>query len=181
VTGAANGWVGTRTLWNQHTYHVSNICDDRDSACHAPNRYGAIPKAEIRNWNVAWLNNFRQNVQDRGVFDAPDATVSLAIPECASPVVLRPSVRNVGLASLPAGVVVEGVVLPSGKALGRATTTRALLPGQLETLSIQAMPGDAAPTDSFQARIVLDPMNPTFRQCRDDNDASGIVKASCIQ
>src|SRR5206468_8699764 len=41
---SANSWVGTRTLWSEHTYHVSNICDDRDSACDAPNVYGSIPK-----------------------------------------------------------------------------------------------------------------------------------------
>src|SRR5205823_7464634 len=33
----ANAWVGTRTLWNQHAYHVTNICDDRDTACNPPN------------------------------------------------------------------------------------------------------------------------------------------------
>src|SRR4029079_4470445 len=84
---AANSWVGTRTLWNQHTYHVSNICDDRDGACDGPNNvYGRIPKAEKANWKLPWLNNFRQNVQDKGLFDAPDATVALSV-DCVSPVV----------------------------------------------------------------------------------------------
>ena len=32
---SADSWVGTRTLWNEHTYHVSNICDDTDNACTA--------------------------------------------------------------------------------------------------------------------------------------------------
>ncbi len=41
---------GTRTLWNEHTYHVSNICDDLDHACAPPNVYGSIPKAETENW-----------------------------------------------------------------------------------------------------------------------------------
>jgi hypothetical protein len=54
---------------------------------------------------VPWLNNFRQNVQDKGLFDAPDATVALRV-DCATPLELRATVRNLGLALLPAGVEV---------------------------------------------------------------------------
>ncbi len=46
----ANSWVGTRTLWNEHTYHVTNICDPRDSACDANEPYGVVPLREKKNW-----------------------------------------------------------------------------------------------------------------------------------
>ena len=101
----ANSWVGTRTLWNQHSYHVSNICDERDSACSPPGHYGSIPRWEQRNWAVPWLNNYRQNVQDRGLFDAPDVVVFLAM-ECSEPLTARIQIRNIGLASVPTGVEV---------------------------------------------------------------------------
>ncbi|MEB2314368.1 MAG: VCBS repeat-containing protein [Sorangiineae bacterium] len=174
-----DSWVGTRTLWNQHAYHVSNICDSRDSACDAPNRYGAIPAPEKDNWRQSWLNNFRQNVQDQGVFDAPDATVSLRV-ECASPIVAHVSIRNVGLAGLPAGVE-AGVYKTTGGTetlLGKVTTTRALLPGQIEILEFLVPAGAAGIGDSYLARILIDPNNKSFNECRDDNNTSGVARAT---
>lgn len=178
----ANGWVGTRTLWNQHAYHVTNICDDRDTACAPPNTYGSIPRVEKPSWLVPWLNNYRQNVQDKGLFDAPDATVSLTI-ECLDPPLVHPAVRNIGQASLPAGAEVE-VFKVAGMAevsLGTAATTRALLPGQVEQLSVRAPPGLATFNDQFVARIKVDPQAPIFRECRSSNDASPVTKAVCLQ
>ncbi len=173
-----NSWVGTRTIWNEHAYHVTNICDSRDSACDAPNAYGSIPKHEKENWKQSWLNNFRQNVQDKGVFDAPDATVSLTV-DCASPVVLHVSVRNIGLAGLPAGVKVGVYVVKNGTEtqLGTVTTTQPLLPGQTQVLDFAA-PSSVTKADTFIARIIIDPNNKTFNECRDDNNASQQVTAS---
>ena len=42
-------WVEARSIWNQHTYHITNIQED-----------GTIPAVEANNW-VDW-NNFRQQV-----------------------------------------------------------------------------------------------------------------------
>lgn len=172
---SANAWVGTRTLWTEHTYHVSNVCDDRDSACDAPNKYGTIPKNEKKNWTLPWLNNFRQNVQDKGIFDAPDATVSLAV-KCTTPVQLEASLRNAGLASLPAGVEVG--LYSSGKLLGSVKSTRALFPGQTEVLPFTA-PASSTKSDTFRAKIIIDLLKPTFQQCRTDNDESAEVKPAC--
>jgi hypothetical protein len=43
-------WVQTRRIWNQHTYHVTNI-----------NANGTIPTNEQNNWQVPGLNHFRLN------------------------------------------------------------------------------------------------------------------------
>jgi len=177
----ANSWVGTRTLWSEHTYHVSNICDDRDTACDPPNIYGSIPKVEKKNWALPWLNNFRQNVQDKGLFDAPDATISLTV-ECTAPVVAHVSVRNIGLASLPAPVNF-GVYTRTGAndvLVGQASTTHALLPGQTEELVVSLDPM-ASKDQSFVAKIIVDPMNPTFHECREDNNESEVQKPGCVQ
>jgi hypothetical protein len=175
-----NSWVGTRTIWNQHAYSVSNVCDSRDSACDPPNAYGAIPQKQKDNWNVAWLNNFRQNVQDRGLFDAPDATVSIVV-ECKSPPVVQVSIRNVGLASLPAGVSVAVLAEVGGteKLLGTVTTSSPLLPGQTQVLPFSVPSGAAGSSDLFFARIEQDPANKTFNECREDNNQSGKVRATC--
>lgn len=178
----ANAWVGTRTLWNQHTYHVSNVCDDRDSACDAPNVYGSIPVTEKNNWDLSWLNNFRQNVQDQGIFDAPDATVSLSVP-CVEPVVATVSVRNIGLASLPAGVTV-GVYKKDAMGdvlVGQGATANPLYPGQTAVFDVPLDTLQAGTSDTFVARILIDPMNLTFHECREDNNDSADVKPSCVQ
>ena len=179
---AANSWVGTRTLWSEHTYHVSNICDDRDTACDAPNLYGAIPALEKKNWTLPWLNNFRQNVQDKGIFDAPDALVSITV-DCVEIVVVHVAVRNIGLASLPAPVDVARFKKTGSGAgqVGQTQTTHALLPGQTEQLVVIVDAAAGNKNDSFQAKIVLDPQSPNFHECREDNNESAVVKATCVQ
>jgi hypothetical protein len=176
----ANSWVGTRTLWNEHTYHVSNICDNRDSACPAPNTYGSIPKNETENWTLPWLNNYRQNVQDKGLFNAPDATVVVQ-PRCLAPVVVDVFVRNLGSAILPADVKVGLFVRKGGTdtLLATLATTTGLFPGQAEKLTWTAKAGDTVSFhDTFVARI--DPKaNPKYHECRETNNDSPEVQASC--
>lgn len=179
----ANAWVGTRTLWNQHSYHVTNVCDDRDGACPAPNLYGSIPRFETPNVSLPWLNNFRQNVQDEGIFNAPDPTVRLKV-DCAEPVVLHAYVQNLGQAFLPAGVTVGFFVRRGGvdTLLGTALTPVGLFPGQVAPVDYTAEPADAVTLDDeFVAAIVVDPANPTFRECREDNNASPPAVAVCVE
>ena len=176
----ANSWVGTRTLWNQHTYHVTNICDHRDSACGPPNTYGLIPAKEKQNWSVSWLNNFRQNVQDKGIFDAPDATLDLAV-DCSTPVVLHAYLRNYGFALLPAGVKV-GFFVRTGASdvkLAEVTTSTPLFPGQIQELTYTLKSGEGTVKESYLAKVLIDPTNPTFHECRGDNNEAGPTKANC--
>jgi hypothetical protein len=176
----ANSWVGTRTLWNQHTYHVSNVCDDRDDACPPPNLYGSIPTNETPNWTLPWLNNFRQNVQDAGIFNAPDAVLTLQVP-CEDPLVAKVSLRNQGLASLPDGVVVHVRTSPGDVLVGQGATTTTLFPGQTQILDVTIDPSLAGPTDTFVASVFLDPTNITFHECREDNNTSAPATPPCTQ
>jgi hypothetical protein len=179
---AAHSWVGTRTLWNEHAYHVSNICDDLDTACVAPNVYGSIPKVEQSNWTVPWLNNFRQNVQDKGLFNAPDPSVALVV-SCGSPTVLTVSVRNVGLSSLPSGVnvgIYKGSVA-AGNQIGTVTTNRSLLPGQTEPLTFSVSSAMGNSSDTYIAQVIISPTNPTFHECTTANNTSNPATASCSQ
>ncbi|MGB1277922.1 MAG: FG-GAP repeat domain-containing protein, partial [Nannocystaceae bacterium] len=51
IFGDSQGqWVRTRRIWNQHSYHVTNVLED-----------GTIPSPEMKNWISPGLNNFRQN------------------------------------------------------------------------------------------------------------------------
>ncbi|WP_375771107.1 FG-GAP-like repeat-containing protein [Archangium gephyra] len=47
---ARDAWVGTRGIWNQHAYSVTNVNDD-----------GTIPAKPATNWLTPGLNNFRSN------------------------------------------------------------------------------------------------------------------------
>ena len=176
---SADSWVGTRTIWSEHTYHVSNICDDSDNACGAPNKYGSIPSPESKNWSLPWLNDFRQNVQDKGIFNAPDAVVALAV-SCTSPPVAQVSVRNVGQAGLPSGVEVDVYMLPAMTKVGTTTTTIPLLPGQTQTLTANLFP-PAAAHGTYEAQIYNNPSMPKFHECNAGNDTSGPVTTSCSQ
>jgi hypothetical protein len=171
-----NSWVGTRTLWNQHAYSVSNICDDRDSACTTPNTYGLIPQSQVANWTLPWLNNFRQNVQDKGLFDAPDAVVSVSV-ECSDPVIVHVTVRNVGLSGLPAGVPVD--VYNGSNKIGSVVTTQPLGPGQSETIAFSVPSGSGGQSDTYSAKVAQDPTNKTFNECREDNNDATGAKADC--
>ncbi|MBW2464156.1 MAG: VCBS repeat-containing protein [Deltaproteobacteria bacterium] len=178
---AANGWVGTRSLWTQHAYHVTNTCDDRDSACDPARGYGAIPERQQENWSVPWLNNFRQNVQDEGIFDAPDATVTLRAV-CSMPVTLVASVQNLGRAVLPTGVVVGFYQREGGvdTMLGTDMTTGALFPGQAAEVSFEA-PAGVPVTGTFVAKIEIDAAMPTFRECDGSNNESDEVTPFCLE
>ncbi|MBK8241594.1 MAG: hypothetical protein IPK74_39290 [Deltaproteobacteria bacterium] len=46
-------WIQARRIWNQHTYHVSNVRED-----------GTIPQHETPSWQQ--LNTFRTNSQIEG-------------------------------------------------------------------------------------------------------------------
>src|SRR4029077_13202537 len=77
-------WVRTRSIWNEHAYHITNVNDD-----------GTMPAMELPNWTQPGLNNFRQNKQPGGEFAAPDAIISVA-PVCGSPFAIAATVRNIG-------------------------------------------------------------------------------------
>jgi len=124
-----NNWVRTRRIWNQHTYHVTNITED-----------GQVPRDEEENWRNSRLNNFRQNVQPGGVFDATDLIVrSIELENCndlTDGALIDVTVANVGAVGAAPGVPVH--VVANGASgtvdLGVQRTTRLLLPGGEETL-----------------------------------------------
>jgi len=53
---AEDRWIQPRRIWNQHTYHVTNVRED-----------ATIPQYEPKSWEL--LNTFRTNaqIQDGGV------------------------------------------------------------------------------------------------------------------
>lgn len=160
-----DNWVVTRRVWNQHAYSVTNIEED-----------GTVPRRPARNWTVSGLNNFRQNKQPGLEFAAADAVVNVVGACLNNGVSYRITVRNIGEATLPAGVRVELIATPGGapQVLASFTTTRSLGPTQAETFSYSTMANVGA--QPVVAR--LDPG--AVRECRTDNNTSSPPTFGCI-
>ncbi len=171
---AFDRWVQTRRVWTSHTYHVSNV-----------NSSGNYPSPEIDNWTTPGLNNYRQNVQGAGVFNAPDLTVELAIgvSDCLDmQLLLIATVRNIGALGVPAGVEVslyEGADA-SGTLIGTMPTDAPLLPGASAQLvwSVDAVPGGAAQS-YFVAVDGQDADAGAIAECDEANNTAGTQSAAC--
>ena len=169
-------WVRTRQVWNQHSYHVTNV-----------EASGTIPAQENDSWSGNGLNNYRQNVQGEGVFNAPDLSVAgLSVNTSSGPssIGIQAQIANTGSLGVEAGVPVgfyQGV-LPDGDLLGFEQTTVALLPGQSETLLVEFTPGagDIGPWDFF---VTVDDeaagLSLTL-ECGEDNNEGSVGAAQCV-
>ena len=87
------------------------------------------------------------------------------------------------LASLPAGADVGLFKRQNGMdvQVGTATTSHALFPGQTEELAVSVDPMMANNKDQFIAKTLIDPQNPKFHECREDNNESDLANAHCVQ
>jgi len=169
----AGKWVRTRRVWNEHAYHITNVEED-----------GSIPTQEKPNITQAGLNNFRQNKQPGSEFAAPDAIVSIE-PICSGEYALVATVRNVGEAALPAGVIVgfyKGNP-PGGVSLGTGQTTKTLYPAESQSILLP-LPGVSSDVTSGQTPIyaVVDDTtspHPAWTECRTDNNTSAATSGAC--
>ncbi|MCB9506376.1 MAG: hypothetical protein H6698_00595 [Myxococcales bacterium] len=169
---AADNWVRTRRVWNQHGYSVTNIRED-----------GTIPRVPETNWLNPRMNHWRQNTQPAGIFDAPDLVVLAldaaadACPIAAVDVVV--TVENQGALSVPAGAAVE-VTLVAGaetRRLGTLTTSRRLFPGDEETIEAHLVI-DSPPEPPYDVLATVDP-DERINECDETNNAREAFGVSC--
>src|SRR5438105_6130175 len=126
-------WVNTRSVWNQHTYHVTNV-----------NLDGTLPFPETNSWAPGQSNSYRQNVQGQGQFSSPDLSVcavDVDMSTCANGGSAKANaiVYNGGALVSKPGVTVDFyAVLDNGQTahIGQGLTTRTLKPGDSETVSV---------------------------------------------
>ncbi len=129
IGDASDSWVPTRKLWNQHTYHVTNVNDD-----------GSVPRQEEPSWLAH--NTYRLNLRtEGGALAAPDLTASRIVVDLANPGVEVPvtaRIGNGGKIFAPASAVVafyNGDPAAGGTLLGTVATTRRLEPGEFEDVT----------------------------------------------
>ncbi|MEZ4401131.1 MAG: hypothetical protein R3B06_13990 [Kofleriaceae bacterium] len=166
---ARDQWVPTRRVWTQHAYHVTNATSA-----------GNVPLVEDDNWTAPGLNNYRQNVQGDGVFNAPDLAVDLAVglAQCeGGQLVLRARVTNLGALGVRPGVAVTFYrgTSAAGPVIATATTTVPLLPGQ-STVLTTTVPDPASPTDFF---VTVDTPPGMVAECDETNNADGASNVAC--
>ena len=145
-----DNWVRTRRIWNQHSYHISNVDED-----------GSIPTTEDDGWVL--YNSYRQNELAPGegtAIDAPDLASDMpsqVTSGCPAEIVLRVWVENRGAIEASAGIPVafyEGDPAGAAPLIGIGYTSRALEPGQAERVNYTwANPPSGSTVDVF---VVVD-------------------------
>ncbi|WP_434383569.1 FG-GAP-like repeat-containing protein [Melittangium boletus] len=178
---ATEGWAGTRKLWNQHAYSVTNVRDN-----------GAIPATGAgASWLDPRLNAFRANVAhyvsgEGRPYDAADLVVSGLSSACdlLGRLELGAQVHNQGDAPVAAGLKVafyQGNPASGGTLLGVAALTVPLAPGETVEAVALVPAADAAAGSTLYA-VVDDDGTGQGRdlECvENNNSASATARLSC--
>lgn len=156
-TDANNSWTPTRKIWNQHSYHITNINDD-----------GTIPRYERNSWQVH--NTYRLNAFiDQPRANIIDLSASLLRFADLGGGRLRISVRvgNGGSTASPASSVAfyDGDPSIGGVLLG-AAPVGVLQPGQYQDVTLEGAIGISGQNDLY---AIVDPDNQLV-ECRKDNN-----------
>ena len=171
LSSPTDKWVNTRSVWNEHSYHVTNVNID-----------GTLPFPEPNSWAPGQSNSYRQNVQGRGVFSAPDLTaceVKADLTDChQGKATATVTVYNGGALVVKAGVDVsvyaEGAA--GTKLVATSKTTKSLSPGDSEKITVDwAAPSPSAPV---KLRAVLDEKG-LVGDCHPENNVVESEMLSC--
>jgi len=166
-----DSWVRTRRVWNSHTYHVTNS-DAR----------GLTPADEDDNWTVPGLNNYRQNFQGAGVFNAPNLAVDLQVDfqNCLDEAFeIQAIVRNEGALGVSEGIDVTLYAGTDNSApvVSTKQTEVGLLPGAFTIVSwlVDAPGGDPL---EFYVEIDSDEESPIL-ECDERDNTAATATVSC--
>ncbi len=157
------GWPDTRSIWNQYSYHITNVNDD-----------GSIPSHEVNSWQV--YNTYRGNPIINGCATPADDLVASYVRKVVAngQTTITARIGNGGNTTIPAGVVVgfydnNDTVNPHqpGTQLATVTTTTALQPGDYEDVS-WLVPTEPTPPIASPLWVWADSDN----QYDEDNEAN---------
>lgn len=134
----ANNWVATRKIWNQHTYHITNVNQD-----------GTIPTVELNNWQQSGLNNYRLNTfapyepEPQSLPDLVPSYLRFDQSNCPYTVTITARVGNGGSLVAPGKVNVsffDGNPVGSGVLLSTVQTSLPMNPGRYEDVLFSCAP-----------------------------------------
>jgi len=157
-----DNWVNTRKIWNQYSYHITNVNDD-----------GSIPIIEENNWLV--YNNYRCNaLLPEEVHRSSDVTVSfLSVDQTNFPASVTALARigNGGAINHPAGTNIsfyDGNPSQGGTLIGMSSTTKQIEKGDYEDVSVIWN----TPTYGMHDLYVIADVANMFNECRENNNLS---------
>lgn len=167
---ALDNWVSTRPVWNQHSYHVTNVNID-----------GTIPVSESSSWLSpmdAPYNGYRRNVQGGTDFCAPDLKpVALRADGATCPTLtLTVDVANLGCLGVGPGVQVSFFEQTLGH-LGTVQTTGQIPAAGKETVTLAS----GLSTPNPMVWVVVDDDGTglgALNECDEDN--ASVPDAVCI-
>jgi len=166
-------WVNTRSVWNEHTYHVTNV-----------NLDGTLPFPEPNSWAPGQPNSYRQNVQGKGIFSSPFLTsceVKIDMTDCRTGLAkVTATVYNGGALVAKAGVPVTFTAqLANGQiaSLGSVPTPRALQPGD----SVDVTVSWPQPPQSMDVTVRADvDANHQLGSCHPDKNFAVSSAVRCV-
>ena len=171
-----NNWVGTRRIWNQHTYHVTNIDEN-----------GQVPLREEANWTVSYLNNYRQNVQGEGLFNAPDllaTELEVNGTTCAGPgMTIAFTLENEGSIGVRKGALSASIYVGISEPLlkvGVVQNSEALPPGGRSQERFVYMPDPTELNQTLQVRVVVDEDEEGLARHNECDESNNEVSASTL-
>ncbi len=161
---AIDSWVPTRRIWNQHSYHITNINED-----------GTMPRPEQQNWTIPGFNNYRTNLPDFSVLTAPDLTVEILRVEdsaCSqSPPQATPVIQVCNRGDVRVGPGVNIAVFVDSVLQIVVQTTVTLEPGECQTLSVPVEVPAAPATFEIEVRVDDDGTGSgANRECNENNN-----------
>jgi hypothetical protein len=177
---ANDRWAGSRPIWNQHNYYVTNVNDD-----------GTIPEMDAvqSHWNMerGGPNTFRQNVQGEtgASLDLVDVTTAgsasfecLRGQEVAEVTVALCNRGNAPLRPAEASLALVQSSQPANVLCRKENTeliTQNLAPGTCVEVNC-AIP---TPRGGMDITVLGDPAN-RIRECFENNNSSIISRVSCF-
>ncbi|RMH44891.1 MAG: hypothetical protein D6689_01260 [Deltaproteobacteria bacterium] len=170
---AVDAWVPTRRIWNQHSYHITNIEED-----------GTLPRPERANWLLPGYNNYRTNLPDFSVLSAPDLVVEIVDvvgTACGmSPPMAAVDYRVCNRGDVRVGPGIDVSLFVDGTLVAVDATSVTLEPGECETRTavVEVPPAPA----TFDVTVIVDDDGSgagKARECNEDNNTDERTDQSC--
>jgi hypothetical protein len=173
-----NRWMPSRSIWNQHTYHITNINDN-----------ASVPPKESPNWKM--FNNFRQNVQGLagGSMPQPDTTGGVATMldnggnDCKVSERLWANLCNRGASTVAAGVpgaFYDADPRMGGKLICTTMTMGSLDPGMCEAVFCDWKNPPQGPADVWFRANDNGTMSGVVPECDQGNDLLFMPQVQCF-
>ncbi|MEK6607830.1 MAG: FG-GAP-like repeat-containing protein [Myxococcota bacterium] len=165
LRGAGNRWLPAQRIWNQHSFHLTNVLDS-----------GAVPGDEEASWDAG--GTYRGARAGEPVLIG-GADLTLATPDeestllCPDLVTLRAIVRNRGAAAAPSGVTVA--FFSGDERLCETATTSPLPPGGEEAVACAWIAPGA--TRAVVGRVNDDER--AVRECKGGNNTVELGRIGC--